>query len=100
MQPFHPEQETAADSDAVRWMAEAGYDPMELAKFFLRMHQRNPNRNRSLPGFLRSHPYDINRFEAVRQATREMAVEKRASLYVGKDNLRNRITKRKRRFPE
>ncbi len=100
MQPFHPEQETEADSDAVQWMAEAGYDPMELANFFLRMHQRKPNRNRSLPRFLQSHPYDIVRFEAVRKAMGELAVDKRASLYVGKENLKKRIPKRERRFPE
>ena len=98
MQPFHPEQETEADADAVRWMLQEGYDPMEMAGLFLRMHQRAPERNRR-PKFLQTHPVHQDRFLAVRESVRD-AGKSKVGLYVGRENLEKRIPKHRQQFPE
>jgi predicted Zn-dependent protease len=99
MRPFRPEQETEADSDAARWTFNAGYDPMEMATMFQRLHQRDQNRRQPLLDFLRSHPYHIDRFHAVKKLSGEMQADRPAhDLYVGNRNLRIRMPRSKQRF--
>ena len=91
--PFRPEDETAADRDGAQWAYHAGYDPREMAKLFLRLHEKNRERraNVALPGFLRSHPYEVERHAAVMQMYEQMqADEPRDDLCVGRENLLQR----------
>lgn len=99
--PFRPEDEAQADLDATNWMYRAGYDPQELAKLFLRFEELAKQRGQvSLP-FLRTHPYNRDRYEAVLKRLRELtAAEPRADLYVGTRNLWERVPRSKREFEE
>ncbi len=99
-QPFHPEQETEADEDAIRWMVAAGYDPLEMAKFFQRMHDRDPRQGRFLPRFLQTHPFPLERFNAVNHLADALTAKTGGNLYVGRENLKRRLPKNKQRFPE
>lgn len=96
--PFRPEQESQADSDAARWTYQAGYDPMQLARFFLRMNAENPQTATGLPGFLRSHPFNTDRFQAIEAQTERMLGKDPVELYVGVENWKRRIPKSKRVF--
>ncbi|MHB8973396.1 MAG: M48 family metallopeptidase [Pirellulaceae bacterium] len=99
--PFRPDEEAAADRDGATWAYRAGYDPRELAKLFLRFPQSAADRNELVPSFFRSHPYHRERYEAVLQCYQElMKTEPRADLYVGTQNLRERVPRSKRAFEE
>ena len=91
MTPYALEQEKEADLDGCRWAFQAGYDPLELADIFRRLNDRFPNRQNQAPSFLRSHPYHIDRFMAIRDASRKLiktAPDKQ--LIRGRENLRRR----------
>ncbi len=70
--PFRPEEELEADRDGVTWAYRAGYDPRDLAKLFLLFEERKGKPNAVLPAFLRTHPYDRQRYEAVLQRYEEL----------------------------
>jgi predicted Zn-dependent protease len=65
MTPFGSELEKEADLDGARWSFQLGYDPLEMAQVFRRLHERDKNRQVPLPSFLRSHPFHIDRFKAI-----------------------------------
>jgi predicted Zn-dependent protease len=91
--PFRPEDEREADQDGARWAYQAGYDPREMAKLFLRLHERNQGQGADIPvlAFLRSHPYEGERHAAVMKLYEELqADEPRDDLYVGQENLQQR----------
>jgi predicted Zn-dependent protease len=101
MRPFRPEDEAEADRDGARWTYELGYDPQELASMFLRMHERGPGLRDVMPEFLQSHPDYLRRRENVQRIYEELQGDRpKDDLYVGQENLRRRITRAERRFPE
>jgi predicted Zn-dependent protease len=98
--PFRSEDEAEADLDAAKWMFELGYDPLEMAALFRRFDQRSPADPVRMPGFLRTHPYHADRFEAVKQLSlRLQAGNPDTDLYVGRTNLQKRIPRRIKQFP-
>jgi predicted Zn-dependent protease len=103
--PFRPEDEKHADLDGATWAYRAGYDPREMARLFLRLQERNEQRAgfaNFLPGFLRSHPYERDRYDAVMQRTDELQREEpqERALYVGRKNLELRAPRSKQAYPE
>jgi predicted Zn-dependent protease len=97
--PFRPEDETEADADGVTWAHRSGYDPLELAKLFLRMDRRDKDRGNNIPAFFRTHPYHRDRYEAVVAKARELQrTEPRDDLYVGQRNLVELVPRSKRRY--
>jgi len=99
--PFRPEEEAEADLDAAKWVIELGYDPLEFALLFRRMHQRDAWSQSPMPSFLRMHPYHGERYHAVRKLSLQLnAVQPKQELYVGQENLRKRITRRQQSFAE
>ena len=99
--PFHPEEETEADLDAARWVLERGYDPLEFAALFHRLHERDQATAVRMPSFLRTHPYHAERYVAIRDlSSRLKATPPNKRLYVGQKNLRKRIPRRDNRVPE
>ena len=91
MTPFAADQEQEADSDGARWSFRLGYDPLEMARIFQRLHDRDKNQQMPLPSFLRSHPFHLDRFQAIRDTgNRLIAANPDKQLAVGRDNLRQR----------
>jgi len=99
--PFRPEDEAVADGDGARWAYQAGYDPREMAKLFLLVGQRQKNQRIPMPAFFQSHPDQKSRHDAIMKqyAELEQAAPNNA-LYVGKENLRVRTARSKRKFAE
>ena len=100
--PFRPEQESEADEDAANWAFSLGYDAMELARIFKRLHDRDAHLPDFRPGFLRSHPFHIDRFNAIQQQVTalERAHPEKSHKYIGRENLKRRIPRTRRVFPE
>jgi predicted Zn-dependent protease len=99
--PFRPEQEAEADLDAAQWTFQAGYEPMELARMFLRLQERDQERPFPFASFLRSHPFPGDRYEAVRARCHELLRQNpEARLYVGRENLRQRTPRSQNLFPD
>ncbi len=99
--PFHPEQESEADADGVAWAYRKGYDPLELAKLFLRWDRRAKGRGDNVPAFFRTHPYHRDRYEAVLAQLEQLKrTEPRDDLYVGQKNLIQLVPRSKRRYDE
>lgn len=104
MKPFRPEDEVEADRDATDWLHAAGYDPRELAKLFLQLRERN-RRSEQLravvPSFLLTHPLEKNRSIAVQARFAELQKDNpREYLYVGRENIKQRIARSQREFDE
>jgi predicted Zn-dependent protease len=98
--PFRAEDEAAADGDAMKWMAELGYDPLEMAKLFRRLHERDGDDPLQMPAFLRTHPYFMERYLAVRDFTTTLRQNPDAALYIGRENLKKRTPRSAKRFDE
>lgn len=99
MRPFRPEEETEADEDGARWAYAAGYDPREMAALFLRLHERDGNQPNGLPGFLRTHPYHIDRHEAVLTLYDELQrQDPKPELYIGRQNITRRVPRSVKEF--
>lgn len=99
--PFRPEDEAQADADGAAWAYAAGYDPREMARLFLRMNEREQAKNRPdvMPGFLRTHPYSVDRHRAIMTQYEQLAREKpRDQLYIGRENLTRRIPRSEQEF--
>ncbi len=97
--PFRPEDETQADEDAVQWTWKSGYDPRELAKLFLRLHQRDGMQPMPFPSFLRSHPMPVERYRATRELAERLVTDNpNAEIYVGVENLKQRIPRDRKRL--
>ena len=91
MTPFGSELEKEADLDGASWCFELGYDPLEMAQVFRRLHERDQGRQVPLPSFLRSHPFHIDRFKAIQdERNRLVKTNPDRELVIGKANLRQR----------
>lgn len=92
--PFRPEDEAQADEDGATWAYQSGYDPREMARLFLRMHEREQAKNQPnfMPAFLRTHPFSIDRYRAIMTHYENLAREQPSeTLHVGRKNLARRI---------
>jgi len=99
--PFRPEDEAAADRDGATWAYRAGYDPRQLAALFLRAHRRDQDQPDLRPEFLRTHPFHIERQQAIAETYDELSLtEPRDDLYVGVRNLRERVPRGEKEFEE
>jgi len=91
MTPFGSELEKEADLDGARWCFQLGYDPLEMAQVFRRLHERDQGRQVPLPSFLRSHPFHIDRFKAIQdERNRLVKTNPDRELVIGRANLRQR----------
>ena len=91
MTPFGSELEKEADLDGARWSFQLGYDPLEMAQVFRRLHERDKNRQVPLPSFLRSHPFHIDRFKAIQdERNRLVKANPQQKLIIGRTNLKQR----------
>ncbi|MHC4178159.1 MAG: M48 family metalloprotease [Planctomycetota bacterium] len=100
-QPFRPEDEAEADRDGARWACAAGYDPREMARLFLDLGKRRNNWGALLPAFLRTHPAPEGRHQAIMELYKKLQQEKpNQRLYIGKENLRRRVTRTRQEFKE
>jgi predicted Zn-dependent protease len=100
LRPFRPEEEAQADQDGAKWAYAIGYDPRELAALLLTLHRRDAGSRDVLPGFLRTHPYPLDRYRSVMGTYDQLqATSPKADLYIGRENLRQRIPRSERRFP-
>jgi predicted Zn-dependent protease len=98
--PFRPEDEAAADRDGALWAYASGYDPREMAKLFLRLHQQRPAPALVLPGFLQTHPAFENRAQAIDKLYEKLQMDDpKDRLYAGHENLRRRIPRSVRKLP-
>ncbi|MCU1330603.1 MAG: peptidase Ste24p [Bryobacterales bacterium] len=68
---FSREAETEADALGAHLMAEAGYDPKEMARFFAKLNEQG---GRSGPQFLSDHPNPVNRETAIDEEVRTLPV--------------------------
>ena len=67
----------------------------------IRLDKRQQNDAMRLPRFLRTHPYNAERYEAVSHIARRLqATEPDAKLYVGRANLRARTPRQEKQFPD
>jgi len=90
-----------ADRDGALWAYRAGYDPREMGKLFLSAERRRNGPRVPMPAFLESHPAPVERHRAIIELYEELQrTEPREDLYVGKENLRRRVTRDRREFPE
>ncbi len=102
LKPFRPEFESQADADAVRWMIAAGYDPRELANLLERWSQQQDKRmpwQRMIPSFVRSHPDAALRARKVLELANDSKADLN-KLFVGKQNLKQRIPAQQRKLPD
>lgn len=90
--PFRPEDEHQADSDAATWSFKTDYDPREFAKLFIRFAERRPQNGVAAPAFLRTHPLDGDRFDAVMNRYKQLlADDPERELKVGVESHRERL---------
>ena len=90
-QPFRPDEETEADEDGARWAWQLGYEPMELAKVFHRLHQRDADQPNFKPSFLQSHPFHKDRYQAIAKQSDALKRQRpKAKYHIGTGNLRRR----------
>jgi predicted Zn-dependent protease len=99
--PFRPEDETAADRDAVRWTFEAGYDPRAVLAVFDAIRRQKKGPPIPMPAFLQSHPPPESRRNDVMALYDELTRgNDGVKLYVGRENLRRRTARARQEFPE
>jgi len=99
--PFQPEDEQEADREGARMAYRAGYDPREMALLFLEIQEREAAHRVGLPQFLQSHPAPGDRHKAIMELYDELVrKDPKPGLYVGKENLRRRIPRRREEFPQ
>jgi predicted Zn-dependent protease len=97
--PFRPEDEQAADLDGTRWAYHAGYDPREMVRVIARIAEREKQQPFVLPSIFRSHPPPDERRKAVLDLYEELQkAEPKEHLYIGKENLRRRISRKEQEF--
>lgn len=100
-QPFRPEDEAQADRDGAVWAYRTGYDPREMARLFQELARRRRGQSANVPGFLRTHPRHGDRRRAVLAVYRELSgAEPQERPYIGRENLRRRVTRAEREFAE
>jgi predicted Zn-dependent protease len=98
--PFRPEDERTADLDGARWAYEAGYDPREMVRVIAKIGAREKNESLNfLPSYFRTHPPAEERSKAVQELYNELQKKSpNDELYIGKENLRRRITRVEKEF--
>lgn len=97
--PFRPEDESVADKSGAVWAYELGYDPREMAKLLLRMHERDRGAKANLPTFLRTHPYHLDRYRALMERFKQLQADApNDNLYLGVENLVDRIPRSEKEF--
>ncbi|MFN7937620.1 MAG: M48 family metallopeptidase [Bryobacteraceae bacterium] len=69
---FSRSAESDADLLGARMMAKAGYDPVEMARFFEKLEAQEQSSGRSIPQFLSDHPNPGNRVKAVQAEVKLM----------------------------
>jgi predicted Zn-dependent protease len=95
LRPFRADYEREADVDGARWSYEAGYDCREMAKLFLKVHERSGNPEIPVPEFFRSHPAASDRHRAIMEQYERLQADRPAAhLHIGEDNLRRRTVHR------
>ena len=72
---FSRTDEAEADYNGAEMMADAGYNPMELARFFEHLEAKTAQRG-ALIQFLSDHPNPGNRAEAIAQEMRELPTKR------------------------
>lgn len=93
--PFHPEEEAEADRDAVQWLHQLGYQPLELARLFQRLSDLKQNTAFEMPGFMRTHPAMKERSSDVTRLAAELQQRMpKADLVVGQEALVQRVPAR------
>jgi predicted Zn-dependent protease len=99
--PFGPAEELEADSDGITWAYRLGYDPRALQLIFDALEANGKNGPGGLPAFLRTHPLSAERRENLQKTFFELAAaEQRDKLYVGRENLERRLTRKQREFAD
>jgi predicted Zn-dependent protease len=99
--PFGPEEELGADRDGITWAYRLGYDPRAVQGIFEALEAKNKNGINGLPAFLRTHPHSAERRENLQKTFVELAAaDQRDKLYLGRENLDRRLTRKQREFPE
>jgi hypothetical protein len=94
MNPYRPEHEHEADCVSVTWLYQDGYDPTALMRFFERLHNRRNDAPNGPFDFGRTHPFSLDRREAVRRRVAQLQRWKsRADLGLYPDNLRRRVSR-------
>ena len=94
LRPFRSDYEKEADMDGARWSYRAGYDCREMAKLFLKLHERSGNLKLPVPEFFRSHPAVPDRHRAIMEEYQRLQAEKpKDALHIGKENLRRRTVR-------
>ena len=77
--------QSEADAIGLTFMARAGYDPEEAIHFWERFAQFNSAAGGGTPSFLRTHPLDAKRIQALKeQLPKAMAEYNRAQNAVGR----------------
>ena len=99
--PFGPGEELDADTDGITWTYRAGYDPRALTDVYAAFQNAGFDQPEFLPAFLRTHPPSAER-RANLTATFEQlqAAAPQARLYLGRENLARRLTRKQREFAE
>ncbi len=91
LRPFRSDQEKVADLDGARWSYQAGYDCREMARLFLRLHERSENLKLPIPEFFRSHPDSLDRYQYIMEEYKRLQAEKpNDHLRIGKEDLLRR----------
>jgi beta-barrel assembly-enhancing protease len=99
--PFRPEDEAAADQDAVKWTYQADYDPRALARMFQQFDEEQQDPAAPIPTMFRSHPPNRDRRNAaISEYTKLQRTMPKQELYVGVKNLQQRIPRSQQAFPE
>lgn len=97
--PFRPEDEKTADLDGARWAYRAGYDPREMVRVIAKIGEKEKNQPLTMPSFLRTHPPSEERTKAVRELYEELQKDSpNEKLYIGKENLRRRVTRAEKEY--
>jgi predicted Zn-dependent protease len=91
--PYRSEDEEVADSEGATWAFELGYDPMQMAALFRRLDGVTAHAPATLPNFLRTHPYNADRYAAIKKLTLSLQRGNPRNLIVGSECLRARTPK-------
>ncbi len=98
--PFRPEDERTADLDGARWAYQAGYDPREMVRVIAKIGEREKKQRIATPPMFRSHPPSEERRKAVLDLYVELQKAKpKDHLYIGRENLRRRVTRAEAQLP-
>lgn len=99
--PFGPEEELDADRDGIVWAYRAGYDPRAVELIYAAIEKRQAGGANWMPAFFRTHPQSAERRENLAETLAAlMAEEPQQKLYLGRENLARRQTRKQKEFDE